>query len=60
MCIVKCPGDLDVNCEDEAVFISDGSDGGMTIGDIQNITGEGSRELMVHFGRRIERVYHDD
>merc|ERR1712226_597603 len=58
MCIVKCPPGLKVSPEDEAIFISDGRDGAMTIETIQKFTGEGSRELMVHFGRRIERVYH--
>jgi len=59
MCIVRCPADLDVQPEDEAIFLSDGSDDAMTTSYLQAISGENSRETMTHFGRRIERVYHD-
>lgn len=58
MLVVKCPEELDVAVEDEAVFLSDGGDGAMSLDYMKKMFGIDSCEFMTRFGRRFERIYH--
>ena len=58
MLVVKCPEELDVEVEDEAVFLSDGRDGAMSLEYLNKVFGIHMCELMTRFGRRFERIYH--
>lgn len=57
MTMIKIPENLNVEAEDWVYFIGKENNefGAMTIADISKYTEENSRELMVHFGRRMNR-----
>jgi alanine racemase len=55
MTVVKIPEGLEVEDEDWCTFIGSGDDEAMTTEYLQSLTGENSRELMAHLGRRIDR-----
>lgn len=55
MTVVKVPADLEIEDEDWVTLIGNGDSEAMTTQYMQSLTGENSRELMAHLGRRIMR-----